>query len=177
MSGTNTSYEPYSTFRLDVIKGDPYLGEMITQTFVQSDNDGNFNAFIETDITWDSSDDYVIAIYYAPTGRLMNWSNTFSIVSPTTYTDKLVYESEEEVLVSGSTTYGPYSQFRLDVIIGDPYSGNIVAQQYLQTDHQGDFLETITVDSFWPTSDNYSVVVYFAPTGRMWSISNTFSIR
>ncbi|WP_099157282.1 hypothetical protein [Virgibacillus ndiopensis] len=79
ISGNSDTYPPGAQLKLEVIKGDPYLGEYVTETVVYTDANGDFEGSIKTDSSWDTSNDYIIKIWFYPTGDFLNVSNTFTV--------------------------------------------------------------------------------------------------
>jgi len=79
IKGTSDTYPPGSHYKLEVIKGDPYLGEYVTETYAYLDSNGELKATVNTNQSWNKGDDYIVVIRFGPTGKLLNVTNEFSV--------------------------------------------------------------------------------------------------
>lgn len=64
--------------RLDVLKD----GQWIAEQYADADfNTGNFSVGVKVGSNWPIGSGYVIKVYFAPTGRLVDGTNTFSVTA------------------------------------------------------------------------------------------------
>ncbi|WP_175074018.1 hypothetical protein [Terribacillus sp. AE2B 122] len=103
-----------------------------------------------------------------------------SPVSAATYasTDKAVYPKGENIVITGtSDTYPPGSQYKVEIVKGDPLFGEYITESYVYLDANGDFNTTIKTSSAWDAGDDYIAKFYFGPTGSLLNVSNTFTVK